>query len=129
MTFGKSLDVRFVNDRVIPGHASYARLPVPVKVWVDDYAFGHKRSAVALVEGQVLFGGSDRVTKALGRPAQIPRMSASIRVKYELVRIKSVPRARFIWPVHTKAVDAAGIHILQVTVPDLIGILRQRDAL
>ena len=104
MPHREALDMRFVDDRVVPWHVLAAGLAMPVEIGIHHHAFRHERCAVAFVECQVVTG-FQLIAEHRWVPLQLPRMRAGVRVKQQLVRIEAVAGLRFVRPVHAVAVE------------------------
>jgi hypothetical protein len=83
---------------------------------------------VALVEGEVI-AGFDRVAKQRRIPRDMADHLLGVGIDQQLAGIEAVTGRRFIGPVHAIAIDRARSRIGQVAVPDLVGVLGQRDPL
>ncbi len=127
MQLGEALDVGFVDDRVVPGDAAAAVFAVPVEVGIDDGAFRHEGRAVALVEGQVVSFGADRVAEDGRVPGELAGVSAGVGVEQKLVRIEAMARLGLEWPVDAEAVKRAGPDAGDVAVKDFVGVFGQLE--
>ena len=78
-----------------------------------------ERSACAVAE---------LVAEQLVGPLHVAADQLGIRVEHDLVGVEPVPLGRLERPVDAVAVELAGQHVGQVGVPDLVGVLLQRDA-
>ena len=119
--------VGFVEDRVVPWHAC-ARRVRPGEALVDDLALLHERCAVALVEGEIVAVGVERVAEHGRVPLQLADVRLRVRIEQQLVRIEAMARFRFVGAMHAIAVYRAGPQAEHVDVPDFIGVFRQFDA-
>src|SRR5215469_5088922 len=54
MELGVAAEVKLVNDREAPRNGAAFRFALPIEIRVDDNAFRHEGSAVALVEGRIV---------------------------------------------------------------------------
>jgi hypothetical protein len=119
--------MHFIDDRALPRSA---RGPVvaPGEGWVDDPAARHEGGAVSLVEGQII-ATFLAVAEHRGVPVEATEDRLRIRVEQQLVRVEAMAVSRIVRPVHTVPVEATRAGVRQKSVPDLIGELRQFDAL
>ena len=122
-----ALDVRLVDHRLRPGPQPEPVRP-PGMRGVDDPALRHRPRAVAPVERQVGVAAADPVAVERIVPAQLARERPGVGVEQELVRIEPVPRLRLVGPVRAEPVELPGPQVGEVAVPDLVGELRQWDA-
>ncbi len=127
MQLGEAFDVRFIDDRVVPGDAAPMVFAVPVEVGIDDRALRHERRAVALVEGQVVSFRADRIAEHGRVPDELAGVSARVRVEQELVRIEAVSGLGLERPVGAKPVEGAGADAGDVAVKDFVGVFRQLE--
>ncbi len=128
MLFGVAFDVQLVKNRVVPGNQPAAQgLVFPSKFRIDNRAFGHILSAVALIKSSIV-ARFHNVAEDGGMPFQLAIIRASIGIKQELVRIKTMSRFRRVGAMNAIAVNRAGRDIRDVPVPDLVCVLRQCDA-
>ena len=124
---GHALDVRLVDHRLGP---AAARRPVgaPGVRRVDDPALRHRPGAVAAVEGEVGARAADPVAVERVVPAQLAGERPGVGVEQQLVRVEAVPGLGRVGAMGAQAVELAGAQVGEVAVPDLVGELRQRDA-
>ena len=124
---GHALDVGLVDDRARPGGV---RTPfvAPAVRGVGDHAFGHDEGAVAPVVGQIPPRRTDAVAEERVVPAQVAVQRQRIGVQKQLVGVEAVPRLGRVGAMDAVAVELAGPDAGEVAVPDLVGVLRQRDA-
>ena len=122
----EALDVQLVDQRLVPGRA---RRPVvaPGEGRVDHRRQRGIRRAVAVVEGQVGLRVAELVAEQLVGPAHVAADRLGVRVEHDLVGIEAVPAGGLVRPVDAVAVELAGQDVGQVGVPDLVGVLLQRD--
>ena len=126
---GHAAHVRLVDDRLAPGHAG--RLVVaPGEGVVDHAAFRHAAGVVAPVERQVLARRCRRGSRN-GRRSSAARRAAPWRRDRAAAccGLKRWPARGLVGAVDAVAVEQAGAGLGQIAVPDLVGVLRQRDAL
>ena len=124
---GEATHMRFIEDRLVPGHAHRAGLG-PLKAGIDHHALRHEGCAVALVETQVAIGVADRVAEHLGPPFEFAHVRLGVGVEQQLVVIETVSLQRRVRAMHPQAVACAELQSGHEAVPDLIGVFRQRDA-
>ena len=123
----KPFDMRLVDDGVFPRDVSPPIFATPIEIGIDDDGLGHEGRAVALVEGQVVALGSDRVAENRGVPCQLSRMGSRVRVEQQLVGIKAVAGLGLIRAVHTKAIKRRRADLGHMTVEDFVGVLRELE--
>ena len=126
MALGQPAHMRLVDDGVLPGDAPPPVAPGEGRV---DHAGLHRvGSAVALVEGRVV-AALDLIAEQRRVPLDMADHLLGVGIDQQLVGIEAVACRRLVGTVHAVAVDRARPCIGQVTVPDLVGVLRQGDAL
>jgi hypothetical protein len=96
---------------------------------VHDHALGHAGGVVAAVEGEVLLPVSHAIAEVGVAPAQRAGQLLGVGVEQQLVGIEAVPAFGRIGAVDAVTVELAGPDVGEVDVPDLVGVLGQRDAL
>src|SRR5947207_1993847 len=69
------------------------------------------------------------VAEQLGRPPQLPDQLFSIWINKQLVRVETMTRVGLIRSVDSIAIDGPRPCRRKVTVPDLVGVFRQLNAL
>src|ERR1700722_7609778 len=104
MQFGKSPDMHLVNNRVIPRDPLTTARTRPIKTGIDDHTFGHKRSAVPLVESEII-NRFHLITEYRRVPMKLAGMRTSIWIQEELVSIEPMPGLGSICPVNPISVD------------------------
>ena len=124
----QAFDVRLVDDGVFPRHL---RMPVvgPGVGLVDHHGLEHRARVVAAVERQVLALVADAIGEMRVGPGELAAEPLAVGIDQQLVRIEAVPGLRIVGAVHAIAVELAGLRVGQIAVPDILGALRQRDAL
>ena len=120
---GEAFDMRLVDDGGFPRNVSAPILAVPIEVWIDDDGLRDEGRAVALVEGQVVAVGANRVPEHCGIPRQFSRMRARVRVEQQLVGIEPVASLRLIGAVNAKAIKRRRPDLRHVAVEHLVGSL------
>ena len=128
MQHGKTLDVQLVDDGVVPGRA---RWPVvaPGEGRVDDLALGHARPTVTPVEGQVGVFGAELVAEMGIAPIQIADDGLGVGIKQQLVGVETQSFLGCIASMYAITVQNARPDPGQITVPDMIGLPTQGDAM
>ena len=123
----QTFDMGLVDNRVFPRHL---RVPVvgPSVGLIDHDGLEHRARVVALVERQVLALVADAIGQMRVGPGELAAEPLAIGVNQKLVRIEAVAGFGIVGPVHAIAVELAGLRVGQVAVPDILGALRQRDA-
>ena len=127
MQLGEALDVRFIDDRVVPGDAASVIFAVPVEVGIDDGALRHEWRAVAVVESQVVSFRADRVAEHGRVPDELAGVSARVGVEQELVRIEAMSGLGLERPVGAEPVERAGADAGDVTVKNFVGVLGELE--
>ena len=61
-------------------------------------------------------------------PFEIPVIGASVGIEQQFIGIETMPCFRRVRAMNTVAVDGAGSNVGEITMPDLVRVLRQRDA-
>ena len=128
MQLGEAFDVRLIDDRAVPGHAAAPVFAAPLEVGIDDDGFRHEGRAVALVEGEVVALGADRVAEHGGIPGQQAGMGARIRVEQQLVWIEAMTLLGRVRPVGAKPIASRRSDPLDMAVKDLVGVFGQLEA-
>src|SRR5439155_23624202 len=116
-----------VDDGLVPGRVG-PPVVAPSERRIDDLALGHAERAVAIVDREILAPAADAITEMRVAPAQRARDRTGIRIEQQLFRIEAHAGLRIVRPVNAIAVEQPGARIRKVTMPDLIGLLAQRDA-
>ena len=119
--------MRLVDDGVRPGDVSAPIFAAPIEIRIDDHRLGHEGGAVALVEGQVIPLGADRVSENSGIPCQLPRVGPGVRIEQQLVGVEAVAGLRLERTMHPKPIEGSGAHFAQVAVEDFVGELRKLE--
>ena len=121
-------DVRLVDDGVFPRRLR-PRLVAPGMRHVDHHGLVHRAGIVAPVERQVLLLVAGAVAEMRIGPGEMAAELLAVGIDQQLVRIEAVARFRRVGPVHAIAVELARRDVGEIDVPDVLGALRQRDAL
>src|SRR5262245_51144597 len=125
---GEAFDVGLVDNGVLPGDSGSALLS-PGERLVHYDAFGHAAGIVSAVERQVGACAAGAVTEMSIAPGQTPADPFGIGIDQKLVRIEAKAALRLIRAVDPIAVELPRRHVVEITVPDVFGALRQLDAL
>ena len=127
MQFGEALHVRFVDHCLVPG--SLGR-PVasPGEGSVDHRAERRESRVIAGVERKVGMRVADLVTIHFVAPADAASHGLGIRIQHHLVGIKAMALVRRVGPMYAVSVQLLRQDGGKIAVPDLIGLLGQRDA-
>ena len=114
MSLREPLDVRFVDDRAVPGCARAAILP-PVEERIDHNALRHERSAVEIVARRLGVG------EVIGKDGLVPVPRSvdgfRVRIHQELGRIAPQPLVGGPRPMDPESVALARFHVRQVAMP------------
>ena len=123
----QAFDVRFVEDRVLPG---VLRPPLvgPGVRHVHDHRLVHVAGVVAPVERQVRLLVAGAIAEMRVGPCELAGELLAVGVDQQLVGIEAVAGLRLVGPVHAIAVELARRHVGEINVPDVLGVLRQGDA-
>ena len=124
----QALDVQLVDDGLVPGRVG-PPVVAPGECRIDDLALGHAERAVAIVGREILAPAADAITEMRVAPAQRARDRTGVRIEQQLFRIEAHTGLRIVGPVNAIAVKQPRSCVRQVTMPDLIGLLAQRNAL
>ncbi len=116
-----------VDDGVFPGRPA-SRGASPSEGRIDDAALEIELGAVALVEGEVVVR-FHLVAEQGGVPLELSDGLPGVGVEQQLVGIEAVAGGRLVGAMDAVTVDRARSRIRQIAVPDLVGVLRQHDAL
>src|SRR5215470_9553413 len=128
MEIRQALYMGFVDDSGTPAMARRAVI-APWVSGIVDHAFGHHWRTVPPVEDKIAAMRAQTVAKQCIVPDDAAVEPTSVRIDQQLIGIKTMP---FIWRVramHAVAVKLAGLYALKIAVPDLVGSLRQAEAL
>jgi len=114
MLFRESFHVQFVNDRFMPWRPrTFIRRSLhPLGDDPSERRAGC-RIPLWIADGVV--------------PDQIARDRPGVRVEQNFARIEAMPPRRLVRPVNSIAIDLARPRIRQVSMPDLMCLLGQRD--
>ena len=123
-----ALDVALVNHGLVPRNLRRAVAP-PVERRIDHDTFGHGAAGVAVVARQVPPGAADGVAVHRIVPAHRPGDGPGVGVEDELGGIEAEALLRLVGAVDAVPVQLPGTGIGQIAVPNLIGLLSQRDEL
>ena len=125
---GEALDVQLVNQCLVPGGAGRP-IVAPGEGRVHDAAERAERRVVAAVQGKVGRGVAEFVAEQRIVPMHLAANRLGIRVQDDLFRIEAVPVGRLVGTVNPVAVKLVGLNVGQVTVPDLVGMFAENNAL
>jgi hypothetical protein len=124
----QALDVRFIDDGVLPGDIRTNLAAPPVEAFINDNSFGHAARIVAPVEREVLARAPGAVGEMRVAPYQSSGEAPGVRIEQQLVGVEAVAVLGFIAPVNAVAIELSGRNVVQIAVPDVFGALRQFDA-
>ena len=117
MSVSKALDVRFVDQRLVPGGAQQF-VAFPVEARVDDHRLGHQRRAVAFREPQILIRLLPGVAENFLAEAHVAVDGLGVGVDEQFVRIEAVTLLGCEGTVDPKAVTLAGSELRDIAMPD-----------
>src|SRR5215813_184636 len=124
----QSLDVGFVDDRVLPGDRR-STFFAPCERFIDDHALWYSTSVVAPVERKVGARAAGAIAKMCVAPDEASGELPSIGIDEQLVRIEAKSALGLIRAMDPVTVELSRHDIVKVTVPDVLCALRQREAL
>ncbi len=124
----QSLDVGFVDDRVLPGNRR-STFFAPCEGFVDDDALRYSTRVVPPVEREVCPGAAGAIPEMRVAPDEAPGELLGIGIDEELVRIEAQSPLGLIRAMDPVTVELSRRDIIEVAVPDILGAFRQRDAL
>ena len=124
---GKALHVQFVDHRFVPGRAGPA-IVAPRERRVDHGGEHRERGVVAAVEREILFRIAEAIPVDLVAPADVAADRLRIRLEHDLVRIEPESARGIVGTVNPVAVELSRQDPGHVSVPDEVGLLRQRDS-
>ena len=122
------LDMALVDHGLVPRNLRRA-VTLPVERRIDHDALGHGAAGVAVVARQVLPGAAGGVAVHRIVPAHRPGDGPGVGVEDELGGIEAEALLRLVGAVDAVPVQLPGTGIGQIAVPNLIGLLSQRDEL
>ncbi len=128
MLHGQSAHVGFVDHGPVPGRGR-CTLCAPAESRIDHGTAWHVTGAVAAVETEIAIAVTQGVAEQVWGPLQFADDLLGIGIQQQLVGIEAMALFRRIRAVHPVAVTLPGPHVRQVAVPDLVGVLGQRDTL
>ena len=126
---GETLDVRLIDEGLLPRREGRPGCAAPVEIGVDHHAFGHEGRAVPLVEAQVLVLGADGVAIAGVVPLDLAGVTQSIGIQQQLVGIEPVAGLWLVGAIDAIAIDLPWLDAFHIAVEDLVGVVWQGDAL
>src|SRR6266511_2608282 len=127
MVDGEAFDVQLVDDGLVPGPVG-PPVVAPGECRVDHLALGHAERAVAVVGGEILAPAADAITEMRVAPAQGACDRTGVRIEQQLFRVEAHAGLRIVRPVNAIAIEQPRSRVGEVTMPDLIGLLAQRNA-
>ena len=124
----QALDVRLIDDGVLPGNMRADLAAAPVEGLIDDHGFRHAAGIVAPVEREILTRASGAVGEMCIAPYQPSGKPPSIGIEQQLIGVEAVTVFGLIGAVNAIALKFAGPDIGKITVKHLIGIFGQLNA-
>src|SRR5262245_43794025 len=124
----QSLDVGFVDDRVLPGDQR-STFFAPCEGFVDDHALWHSTRVVSPVEREVGPCAARAIAEMRVTPDKAPCELLGIGIDEQLVRIETQSPLGLIRAVNPVTVELSRRHIIEGAVPDILGAFWQHDAL
>src|ERR1700682_6085287 len=103
---GESLDMELIDQGVVPGNLEWC-IRFPGESGVDHSVLGHSNGIIAPVKRQVLLPVSDPVSEVGVAPPDGSLNLLAIRVKQELVVIKTMALLRGVRAIHPVSVQLA----------------------
>ena len=119
--------MHLVNDRTVQRDAQ-SLIVVPVERIVNYHRFGNAPGIIAEILSEIFVFASDNVAEHFIRPAHVPRNGFRIRIEKEFRAVEPQPALRIVRTGNAKTVQLPWSHIRQKYVPDLVGVLGDRDA-
>ena len=100
--FGEAFDVGLVDDGVVPRNAAQAIFAPPVEIGIDDDGLRHERSAVELIEGQIVPFGAEPIPEDGGVRHELAGVRTCVRVEQELVGVEAMANLGLVDPMHAE---------------------------
>ena len=122
------LDVRFIDDGVLPRDRRLALL-APGECFVDHDGLRHAARVVAPVEGQVGARAAGAIAEMRVAPDQTAREPLGVWIDQEFVEVEAESPLGLVGAMNAVAVELTRRDVVQIAMPDVVGALRQRDAL
>ena len=123
---GLPADMRFVDDRLVPGVRGGRSFPQRNRVSTTT-ATAHP--SLARVSSERSAAAVPHAVPEHGiRPADVSPDRFRVRIHDDLVGIEPVPLVRLVRPVDPIAIELSGTDIGQIAVPDQVGLLAQGNA-
>ena len=113
MQLRESLDVHFINDRLVRRDL-WAAVVAPGKGFVEHGPQRRELGVVALVEREVGLGIVQLVAEHLVGPARLASDRLGVRIEEDLVRIEPMPFGRLVRSVNAVTVDLPRQHVRQI---------------
>ncbi len=117
-----------IDDGVFPGNVGAHFAAAPIEGFVDHDGFWHAAGIVAPVERKILARASGAIGEMRIAPYQPSGQPPGIGIEQQLVGVEAVAVFGLIGAVNTIAIELSGRNVVQITVPDIFGALRQFDA-
>src|SRR5262245_27376225 len=124
----KAANMCLINNGPIPTDGVSRGVIVPVEAQIGYRAFRYKGCAVPLIERQVV-AGLQLVPEDCRMPGYCADMRCGIRIDEQLMGIEPMTGIRLVWTIYAVAIRRPGRDCRQVTVPDLVGVLGQGNAI
>ena len=96
---------------------------------VDHHRLEHRARVVAAVEREVLAPVADAIGEMRVGPGEMPAEPLAVGIDQQLVRIEAEAGFGLVRAMHPIAIELARLRVRQIAVPDVVGALRQGDAL
>src|SRR5258707_2610556 len=122
------LDVDFVDDRVLPGNRR-STLCAPREGFVDDHAFRHSARVVSPIEREIGPRAAGAAAEMRVAPDEAPCNLLGVGIDEELGCIEAQSALGLIRAMKPVTVQPSWRDIIEVAMPDILGAVRQRDAL
>src|SRR5262249_15844134 len=116
-----------VDNGLVPGRARWTVIP-PGKGGINDHGQGSIGRVIAPIIGQIGLRIAQAVAKKGISPAHITANRFGVGVEYNLVGVEAVPLLWCVGAMDAIAVELTREHLWQVSVPDVIRLGWQRDA-
>src|SRR5262249_26132161 len=116
----QSLDVGFVDDRVLPGDQR-STFFAPCEGFVDDHTLRHSSRVVSPVEREVGPRAARAIAEMRVTPDEAPGELPGIGIDEQFVRIEAQSALGGIRAVNRVTVELPRRNIIEVAVPDILG--------
>src|SRR5690349_16737440 len=120
MDLRKTLDVRFVDDRIVIGNF-WSPVPFPIEIVVDYNGLWYKRRAVGSAQLQIFLRIADFISKQGVVPFDGAANSFSVRINDQFCRIETMAVGRIVWSMNAVAVQLSRLQARHIDVIKIVG--------